>query len=760
MPTRRETLVSSVAVFPTLAALAQCNQLFAANEQPDLRVRTKPTNYEIPESWTFVRPPNNAGGFVTDWNIDRHTGELACGTDVFNGGFRAADADSWSMMFNAETLPTEYFDPLPKRSNNVGRGLYGFAYAPSTAGVGYAAWRGDVYRFEDRVPTRTEFVDQPMESNTGAARRFHPVIAVHPRADNVVAVGCNGGGVAYSEDGLASWAWLDLPTARNENAQSRGKALVAWSVDGALLLIHVAGKGMFVWRPGSGSPKSVGGPLNSTGINVTPSGDVWICHHRFGTEATETADQLAMRGIWRWRDGRWTQFMSGTAIDRIAIDPFDEKRMIAVDEDSQRWRISTDGAENLRSIGNEVRGAGETEWFSNRKKALYPAKVDFHPLIRDQIIIAEGLGICSAEFPGRLSGMTVHDFSRGIHELVATCGLANRDHETMLIGTMDKGRWEVDRTTDLVGTWTYANAQNERNPSAVTHLRSIDYAADDGNFVAGIFHQSKGVPGYSEDWGRTWTALPQPASGIPWKIGGCIAVSTRNDILLCEGNNGGLWNIDVDTGMVEPVGFGGVDQITDQINAYYVHRKNIAACKERPGVFAMVLNTLDPNKHLGGLWIRQADREWMQTMDGYVAPLLNNEFRHGQFWQARIEPVPGHPGEWLYARCEGKGHDPLTWIKNDGTTRETFPCAGLSSFAFGMGTGERPALFFYGYFEDVRGLFVTYDWFASDPILISRFPDGSIDTVSKGLGLVGDMTTVGRCAVGFNGNNWVFAEAA
>lgn len=74
--------------------------------------------------------------------------------------------------------------------------------------------------------------------------------------------------------------------------------------------------------------------------------------------------------------------------------------------------------------------------------------------------------------------------------------------------------------------------------------------------------------------------------------------------------------------------------------------------------------------------------------------------------------------------------------------------------------GEHPAIFFYGYFEGVRGLYVTYDWFASDPVLISRFPGGSIAKVSLGLSLVGDMTTVGRCAVGFDGNNWVFAEGA
>ncbi|MEE4538493.1 MAG: hypothetical protein V2J51_08405 [Erythrobacter sp.] len=758
MPTRRDTLLSSLAIAPTLAALARCNEILGGAQEIDYTVKTKPTNYTIPEEWQFVRPPNGAGGFVTSWQVDRHTGEIACGTDVYNGGFRLPGEDEWTMMFHTANLAQKRFDPLPERSHDVGLGLYGFSYAPSTAGVGYAAWHGDLFRFENRQPTQTAFADQPMRANSGASRRFQPVIAVHPQNDRIVAVGLSGGAVAYSTDGFDNWEWLDLPEAQKEHNGNPGKALVAWHT-AETLLIHVRGHGMFTWRAGSDeAPVSVGGPLNSTGIRVLPSGDVWMCHHRFDAVSKETATQRAMRGIWRWRSGQWAQFKQGEDFDQIAVDPFDEQRMLAVDENSHKWLVSTDGPENFYSVGDDYRGAGETDWFSNQKKALYPARVDFHPLVRDRLVIAEGLGIAYAEFPGRISGMTVHDFSRGIHELVPTCGLSRPEQETILIGTMDKGRWEIDRTMRRVGTWTFAHKDNEPGPSAVTHLRSIDYAADDPDFVAGLFHQSSGVPGYSEDWGRTWKALPTKPSGESWKPGGCIAVSSRTDMLLCEGNNGGLWNIDIDAETVRPVGFGGLDQVDSQINAFYVQRKNIAACRERPGVFAMVCRTLDPHPELGGLWIRQADREWTQTVRGYVVEPEGNFFKHGQFWQARIEAVPGHRGEWLYARCEGKHRDPLGWIRSDGITVEKLPCYGLSSFSFGMGIGDRPSIFFYGYFEGKRGLYVTYDWFASDPILISRFPGGSVAPVTIGLGLVGDMSTVGRCAAGLAGNNWVFAE--
>src|SRR3546814_8623055 len=64
----------------------------------------------------------------------------------------------------------------------------------------------------------------------------------------------------------------------------------------------------------------------------------------------------------------------------------------------------------------------------------------------------------------------------------------------------------------------------------------------------------------------------------------------------------------------------------------------------------------------------------------------------------------------------------------------------------------RPAVYFYGTFDKVQGLYASFDWFATDPVLISRFPNNSIDYVSAGLGLVGDMNRFGRCYLGFGGN--------
>ena len=100
------------------------------------------------------------------------------------------------------------------------------------------------------------------------------------------------------------------------------------------------------------------------------------------------------------------------------------------------------------------------------------------------------------------------------------------------------------------------------------------------------------------------------------------------------------------------------------------------------------------------------------------------------------------------------------WLKDDGAEIVGLPAYRLRAFDFGMAApgAARPAVYFYGTFDKVQGLYASFDWFATDPVLISRFPNNSIDYVSAGLGLVGDMNRFGRCYLGFGGNGWVRAD--
>lgn len=151
---------------------------------------------------------------------------------------------------------------------------------------------------------------------------------------------------------------------------------------------------------------------------------------------------------------------------------------------------------------------------------------------------------------------------------------------------------------------------------------------------------------------------------------------------------------------------------------------------------------------------------WQQRFAGVLtSPDLKNP-DPSQYWQAKLEAVPGRPGEWLYANCmEARDDDALLWSRDDGATWTALPARKLACWDFGKGIGDMPAVWFYGWHGDAKGWFVTYDWFASVQ-LVARYPADSIESVGRGLCMVGDMNTVGRCAIGLASNGWVFAEPA
>ena len=716
--------------------------------------------------FAFKRPPNDAGGFVTGFDIASNGTDYLCSTDVFNAYLRRSGEEHWTALFNTETLPPKEYDPKPKEAVG-GWGCFAARFAPSDPQRIYAIWNAVLFRFDGGKAARTVLPSKKFRIS-GPNRRFSDTIAVHAENRDLVIVGTQGDGCYASKDGFArSYVTLDLPQPGKDWSGKDGKYLVAFHGDEAF--VHVFGVGLYHFAQGPFGPSRFigragdGEPVNASCLKVTPSGTVWICRYRSGRSVSkETPQQRAARGLWRWKDGQWTQFTSVGSADQVAIDPYDERQIICTDENSQHWWLSNDG-ETFQNIGGEFRGSGEVAWLSNRKKAMYPSKIGFHPLERDTIVISDGVGMTMTRLPSFGEKLTVHDFSRGIYEFVSSCGISKPGQRDVIVGCMDKPVWRVTPATGLTGEWTYCDKNGAPGPSAVAHIRSIDDAIDDPDYLAGLFHQSNSAPGFSEDWGASWKPFGRKPDGKAWLPGGCVAVSTRDTILLAEGNNGGLWRSVDGGGNWLPVGFGGFEHVRNLVNAYYVHRKCIAADKQRSGTFAVLMNTFkqpDSELSLGGLWVtRDGGQTFEQTFDGALHAPGERNYEPSQFWQARLEYVPGHPGELLYASCSARRDgERLLWSRDDGRSWTVLPAYRMKSWAFGKGTGKRPAIFFSGMFDGVSGWYVSLDWFATPPTLIARFPGGNLDSVGLGLSMVGDMNTVGRAAVGFSGSSWMFCE--
>jgi hypothetical protein len=727
--------------------------------------------------WSFVPAPIGAGGgFVTGVDIASDGSRMVCNTDVFNGYIREAGDAAWRHLLRQDNLPAADYDPRPahghvlraKSAAGANNGSYCTRIAPSDPRTIYTAWNGLLYRSDDAGASfrRTALPPKAFLADTGPSRRFNRSIDIHPRDPARLLVGTNGDGCYASGDGFQTFQRLELPDTANDFSGTPGRYLVAWGKDGSAW-VHVFGVGLYHSAAGIGGQfLFAGGPATASCLVVAADGAVYVC--QFRTSATQIPDALHVL-----RDGTWRRAPGTLNADQVAVSPFDPLHLVWVNENGGEWWQSRDGGASSTDFGNEQRGQGESDWLSNSDKALFPAQLLFDPVREGRLWIAEGVGINYCDLPATPGRpVIVQDFNAGISEFVATCGLSAAAQATTLLGVMDKGVWQVTDTAN--NGWTYSPPLGRTvNTSAIAHLRSIDNALDDPDFVVGLFQQDGGN-GWSEDWGRSFTAFPPPAGRPGWAPGGDCAVSTRDNILIAEGNRGGAWwtkNGGRRSEDWHPVSFGGYSPVTEWLNAYYVHRDCITADKTRPGVFAALVNNIyklaDNSDAIGrdiaGLWLNRngGEGDWEQRIKGTIAALGSQQHSRSQFWQARLAYVPGHSGELLYANCEGSNrYDQLLWLQDDGARVRGLPAYRLSAFDFGMPApgSTRPAVYFYGLSGGIQGLFVSFDWFATKPLLISRFPNNSIDNVAIGLGLVADMHRFGRCYLGFGGNGWVRAD--
>lgn len=727
--------------------------------------------------WQIAPAPIGfGGGFVTGIDIASDGSRMVCNTDVFNGYIREAGETRWRHLLRQDNLAPVEFDPRPDNAkvlraeveSGANNGTYCTRIAPSDPRIIYTAWNAFLYRSIDAGKSfrRTPLPPKAFLSDTGPSRRFNRSIDVHPRDPAQVIVGTNGDGCYASADGFATFRELKLPGTGKDFSGTPGRYLVAWAPDGGAW-VHVFGVGLYHAPMGiAGQLLFAGGPATASCLVVGKDGAVYVCEFR--TSATQIPDALHILRGGQWRRGKDT-----LNADQVAVDPFDPMHLVWANENSGQWWQSFDGGATSIDFGNERRGAGESKWLSDSGKAVFPAQILFDPVRRGRLWICEGVGVNYCDLPAKTSDPVVfHDVNAGISEFVSTCGLSAAGNPVALLGVMDKGVWQVSGDTEK--GWAYSPPLGRvADPSAVAHVRSLDNASDDPDFVVGLFQQD-GSNGWSSDWGRTFQSFPPPPGQQSWLPGGDCAVSTRNNIIIAQGNRGSAWWTKTGGLRTEdwhPVSFGGYSPVASWLNAYYVHRDCIAADKTRPGVFAALVNNIYklPNnddaigRDIAGLWLNRngGEGDWEHRIKGTLAPLGAQNHTLSQFWQARLAYVPGCSGELLYANCEGTNrYDQLMWLQDDGAKIKGLPAYRLLAFDFGMPApgAARPAIYFYGTYGKVQGLYVTFDWFETDPVLISRFPNSSFDYVSAGLGLVGDMSRFGRCYLGFGGNGWVRAD--
>jgi hypothetical protein len=712
---------------------------------------------------TLAQVPIGAGGFVTGIDISGDGLRFACRTDVANAYVRDAGDPFWRPLFSPSTMIAKDLDPLPDRKDKAdAAGVAGIRLAPSNKDVIYAIYLGYVWKSVDggRSVQRTRLQQKRFNTNAGWQRLFNPTVDIHPTDPAMVLVGTWGEGAWFTIDGGANWRASALPAAGKSHDDQPGLHLVLFDpVNLNRVYVFVTGLGLFRSDNGPGGKFEPlpNGPKHSSNIVAGPDGTIFVCEH---------TKQVQGGQVWRYMPAKgWASTRPDREALVLAVDPQLPSRVYLMEANAFPM-VSYDSCATIKSVdqGKWAAQGGEIRWMGGLK-SLFPAQMRFDPRFRERLWIAQGVGVASADISA--SKLLYEDWSAGIEELCATSALCVPGGKTFL-SAWDKPFWRVDSISTFTNDFRYPVVEGTQHSSSLVAFASnMDFAPGKPNFLVGVVAPTnESAPGYTDDGGNTWRAFSgTPDSG--WGYGGCIAAASTSNFILLPSNNGiGVFTLDGGKSW-SPVKLDGINPTARFSNAYYVARKNISADKTRPGTFALVYTTIKNDQYaepLGGLWLtRDGGRSWTHQLAGVIGPgsnkpldVVSQSLDARQFWQCQLDYVPGRSGELVYTPHADMPSDRFYWSQDDGRSWAELHRSVRNVRAFGFGKpadGQaRPAVYFWGELGGKEGLYVTFDWFASAPRLITRHPSPILSPVSC---VAGDLDQLGRAYVGTSCAGWV-----
>lgn len=706
--------------------------------------------------------PIGGGGFVTGIDASTDGQRLVCRTDVANAYVRNVGDRAWLPLFSPQTMAPQDYDPLPPLADKAdGQGVAGVRIAPSNKDIIYASYHGYIWRSDDagRTIRKTGSPQLSMLSNAGVQRLYNRLIDVDPRDPERVVVGTWGEGMWYSQDGGRSFQKAVLPAAGKSLDGRPGIHLVLCDnkVPGRTY-VFVAGVGLHRSDQGpSGAFRLLGGgPIHASGMVQSSDGSIYL------TE--QTGSQSG--GVWRVAaDGEWKSGRPQYEVAAVAIDPRNPAKMIASNANGFIMTSDDSGLswESKAGVKWDRRG-GEIAW-TRELNTFFPSEMLFDPAAPGRLLIAQGIGVAKAEEVS--PALRVSDWSAGIEELCAVDILVPPTGK-LFLSAWDKSFWRVDDRESYRNAPRYPVRKGAgTDVDLVAYGSYMDFAGDDPNFIVGVIAPTgTSAPGYSADAGDSWQAFEgTPPDG--WGYGGCIAASTRSNIILLPSNNGvGAFTLDGGKSWAS-IKLDGTTPTGGFANSFFVKRQNITADKSRPGTFALVYTTIRNNDYaepLGGLWItRDGGRSWSQQLKGVIAPgktdpasvrSQNGDAR--QYWSCQLDYVPGRTGELVYTPHADFTDDRFYWSSDDGKSWSEIHKSIRNVVAFGFGKAasgrDRPALFFWGSVRGREGLYVSFDWGEREPQLMTRFPSQMLAKVES---VAGDPLQLGRAYVGTSCAGWV-----
>ena len=695
-------------------------------------------------SWQTLKV--GAGGFVRGLDI-APDGTMVGRTDTNGAYLWDAATSSWTQLVTASSMPAAMVAADPAA---LGEGVFEIQIADSNTQIFYMIFNGYMFKSANQGATWT----QQTSFDGGAQITANPNdnygqvgqrMAIDPNNPNIVYAGSEGQGMFVTTNGGVTWTSVAAIPA-GDDAGITGilfdPAASAGVVGGVTQTIFASsyGNGVYestnagaTWSHLSGGPTDVeNAAVSSTGV-----------YYAVGDSNSS---------LWSYAGGKWTELMTGSQVEAIAVDPNNANELV-VTYSGGNMNISYDGGATWSGANwNTHVAAADIPWEQAANAYMDIGNVMFSPTVPNELIASGGTGVWQlTNLP--TSGynwdtpITWNDMSVGIENLVANEIIAP------LGGAPVLASW--DRPFfDITNLNQYPTTYGPVNSSAIVAGWSVDYASSSPGFLVGIADWwGTEESGYSTNGGKTWTDFATDLPGADSSyIGGTIAASTPQNIIWAPAdgfqpyyttNGGATWNAITLPGVTSWSGFD---------YAYYLDARTVAADRVLSNTFYLfdAGQGLFETTNGGATWTKKYSGD-ITLFDNYNAELMSTPGEAGELFF-----TGGPQGATLGNTPAGKSFMRST---NQGAAWTAIPNVE-EVLAFGFGAAapgqSNPALYIVGWVNNVYGVWQSNN--ATNPsvttptwVNLGTEPTGALDEIKT---ISGDMNVYGQVYVGNSGGGY------
>jgi hypothetical protein len=474
-------------------------------------------------------------------------------TDVGGGYIFNETTQRWDQLITTTRMPST--DVLPTPLTYL-QGVYEIAAAPSNTDTIYIAYHtqgggGRVFKSADHGArfARTAFPPIPnMDANDSRSKTYGPKMAVDPQNENVVYIGTLAGAF-FTVDGGLTWNSIrgvtqptaGIPIIGFAFDKTSGKTASTGTTGGRTNTVWLISHGSGTWKStdaGLTFSRVLGGPTDARRGKIDADG----VYYAVSEDLTK---------VWRCIDTTWTDISPLTNNqDDIVVNPFDRTQLIVVLINGAHY-YATSANRGVPvwtgSQTNPKRSGSDIPWHDFAREDFMGVGAQVMSPIskgkggnQGKVWFAEGIGVFYTNQASSAEPVIYTGLSAGIEELV-TNNIRSSPSGDLVISFWDRAVFKISDPAAYPSSY---------GPNLIQQIEmgwGLDWASSNTSSFALLnlwrTGQNTGqYSSYSLDGGSTWNLYnPQPGIDPDMYIGGMIAASTPDNIVMAPANEGDVY---------------------------------------------------------------------------------------------------------------------------------------------------------------------------------------------------------------------------